>query len=168
IDERRKNRSLTGAKKLRPLASAQALIILDAQRWFKPRLLAGTQDLIEVNQSFDRFELAEEKTAHAILAPPVRQQMFGYCCRVLIVRIAPPLHILAQRVNQRQIVAFLFGKQLALHTAGELCLVPIARGSPTRSACGFASVCLINPMLGRLSKWATKNRLVYRLNWNFG
>jgi len=86
---------------------------------------AGGENFVEVDDRFDGLTLAEEQAPRAVGSGPVRQQLPRHRRRVRVIRLPPAPHVLAQQIDQRQVVPLLFGEQRHLHRAGALGLEPV-------------------------------------------
>ena len=115
------------------------------------RPLARGQDLLEIEDGLDRLQLAEEQAARPIGAPPVTKQLPGGLRGVAPTRLPPAPNVLAQGVDERQVVALLLGEeQRPLRGPGALGLEPVARLAAGRDLRRPAGPRVVQPVPVRL------------------
>jgi len=79
---------------------------------------ARSQNLGEVDDRFYRFALTEEQPPWSVTACPVSEQLFRDRRCAFVFCLPPALYVLAQGVDQRQIVTFLFADKRQLQQVG--------------------------------------------------
>src|SRR5690606_32333900 len=102
----------------RPLALDQAREVLLRDRLLPARLAARGEDLGDVDDGLGRLALAEEEPPRQVRAGPVAEELLRDRLRARVARLAPALHVRAQQVDERQLVALLLGVELELRRAG--------------------------------------------------
>src|SRR5690606_4008087 len=84
--------------------------------------------------------------------------------RARVARLAPALHVRAQQVDERQLVALLLGVQLELRRAGPPGRVVVARGPAARCAGRWLARAAVDPVPLRLVVRRAEDRPLDRLD----
>ena len=142
---------------------AQPIQVIVGELGREARPPAGQPDFVEEDDRLGGFQLAEEEPPRPVGPPPVAQQLLGDLRRALVAGRAPAAHILAQGVDQRQILALLLGQQRQLPFGDALGFVPVRGRPPARHADGIP-LGRVDPVLGRLGVGRTEDRLLDRLD----
>ena len=130
-----------------------------------PRLLAYRQNLLEIEDGLDSLQLAEEQAARPILPPPVTKQLPGRLRGIAPTRLPPAPNVLAQGVDERQIVPLLLGQQQCpLRGSRTLGLEPVARLPARRDLRRPAGLRVVEPVLIRLAVGRAEDRVLDRLD----
>ena len=161
VDQRREE-LLRPARKSRLLPRQQAPQVVIGQGEPLepcPRRPPRHPHLRQVDDRLDSFPLAEEQPPRQVGSTPMVQQLPRDRLRASVARFPPPAHIVAKRVDQRQVVALLFREQPALLRAGDLRLVPVPRSAPLRLQTRLAALGVIHPVLSRFFVRAAEDGL---------
>jgi hypothetical protein len=127
-------------------------------------MFAGQPQLGQVDDRLDGLALAEEETPATLGVGPPAQQFPGDVAGPAVLRLTPAADIVAEKVDQGQIVPLLLLEERLLRRAGALGLVPVARRPAVPGTRRRARGGIVNPVVVRLLVGRTDDRLLDRLN----